>query len=262
MRAMNIRVFTGSGGITQLKASFKKNWKHYLREALGLAIFMISACFFSGMLEAKTSSWHLAITNDFTRLLMMGVLMGSTAILIFYLPLTAPSGTHINPAVTIAFLRVGKMCKWDALFYVVFQFIGGIVAVYGMSLLMDKTLTAAPVFCAITRPGRFGIPSAAITEFIIAFVMMAMVMFTAFDKWWEKYTRIISGCLVCLFVIVAGPVSGFGMNPARSLASALPAHMYPAFWIYLIMPIAGMLAGTEFFLLVHRKTGKPGNNLV
>jgi len=43
---MNIRAATGRGGFIQMKASFKKNAKHYFQEALGLAIFMISACLF------------------------------------------------------------------------------------------------------------------------------------------------------------------------------------------------------------------------
>jgi hypothetical protein len=46
---MPIRIVTGKRGWVQLKASFKKNRNHYLQEALGLAIFMISACFFGAM---------------------------------------------------------------------------------------------------------------------------------------------------------------------------------------------------------------------
>ena len=56
MRVMPIQVFTGTGGAKQMKAAFRKNWKHYLQEALGLAIFMLSACFFSGMLFSEKSS--------------------------------------------------------------------------------------------------------------------------------------------------------------------------------------------------------------
>lgn len=253
MRAMNIRVVTGSSGLTQMKASFKKNRAHYLQEALGLAIFMVSACFFGGMLEAKNSSWHLAIPNAFARTIIMGIMMGVTALFIFYSPFTAPSGSHINPAVTITFLRLGKMSKWDSLFYIIFQFIGGLLAVYIMTILMGDTLTAAPVNYVATVPGKYGALAAGITEFIIAFVMLTMVLFTSADAKLKKYTRIISGCLVCAYVIIAGSISGFGMNPARTFASAFPAHIYTAFWIYMLVPFAGMLLAAELFLLIQKK---------
>jgi aquaporin Z len=78
---------------------------------------------------------------------------------------------------------------------------------------------------------------------------MMMVMFTSHHEKLKNYTRIFASCLVCTWVIVAGPISGFGMNPARSFASALPANIWTAFWIYLLTPVVGMLLATELFLL-------------
>lgn len=253
MRAMDIKADTGSAGWIQLQASWKKNWKHYLQEALGISIFMISACFFGALLEGKNSSLHDAISSDFSRNVIMGVLMGATALFIFYSPLTAPSGSHINPAVSLTFLRLGKMCHWDALFYSIFQFIGGTLTVYLMQSLMGEILTAPPVLSVATVPGKAGIWAVLIMEFFIAFITMMMVLFTSHHKKLKKYTRIFAGCLVCTWVIVAGPVSGFGMNPARSFASALPAHIWTVFWIYLTIPVAGMLLAAEVFLLVQQK---------
>ncbi|MEO6452905.1 MAG: aquaporin [Ginsengibacter sp.] len=252
MRAMPIKVYTGKGGLIQMKASFKKNWIHYLQEALGLAIFMISACFFSALLWGDDASFHFAIDNVVLRNIITGLLMGFTALFIFYSPFTAPSGSHINPAVTFTFLRLNKMCPWDAMFYVIFQFTGGTIAVYIMAALLGNVLTAAPVNYAVTLPGKNGVGAAAITEYIIAIIMITMVLFTSEHTILKKYTRIIAGCLVCIYVILAGPISGFGMNPARSFASAVPAHIYTAFWIYMIVPFAGMLSAAEFFLLIKK----------
>jgi aquaporin Z len=252
MRAINIKAASHTNEIAQLKASFKKNRVHYLQEALGLAIFMVSACFFDGMLESKISRLHHAVPNDFARTIIMGLMMGLTALFIFYSKFTSPSGSHINPAVSLAFFRLGKMSKWDTLFYIIFQFAGGILAVYIMALLMGKILTDAPVNFATTVPGKYGTTAAAIIELVIAFIMMAMVLFTSADNRLKKYTRIISGCLVCCFVIIAGPISGFGMNPARTFASAVPAHIFTSFWIYMTMPLIGMLSAAEVFALVEK----------
>ena len=252
MRAMPIRINTGKGGITQMRASFRKNSLHYLQEALGLAIFMISACFFGALLEGKGSALHQLIENNLLRNSIMGLMMGLTALFIFYSPFTSLSGSHINPAVTLAFLRLGKICPYDAFFYILFQFAGGTLAVYLMQQLMGNVLTGAPVHSVVTIPGKQGVWAAFFMELIIAFLTMCMVLFTSAHSKLKKYTRLIAGCLVCIYVIVAGPVSGFGMNPARSFASAIPAHIYTAFWIYLLVPVAGMLCAATVFNRVNK----------
>jgi aquaporin Z len=253
MRAMPISVYTGKNGWVQIKASFKKNWKHYLQEAFGLGIFMISACFFSALFWGNDVSFHYTFPNDILRNIVNGLLMGSTALFIFYSPFTAPSGSHINPAVTITFLRLNKMCKYDAMFYIIFQFIGGTLAVYMMAAFAGNALITPPVNYAVTVPGKFGIAAAAIVEFIIAVITMTMVLFTSAHNKLKNYTRIFSGCLVCCWAIFAGPISGFGMNPARSFASAFPSHIYTSFWIYLFIPFAGMLSTAEIFLFIERR---------
>ncbi len=253
MRVMPIRVVSSRGGMQQLRESFRKNRKHYLQEALGLAIFMISACFFGAMLEGNGSYLHRLIPVPFVRPVAMGSMMGLTALFIFYSPFTSPSGSHINPAVTLTFFRLGKMCQWDVLFYIIFQFNGGLAAVYVMQLFIGKTLVQAPVNSVVTVPGKAGLWPAFFTEFIIAFIMMSMVLFTSASSRWQKYTRIIAACMVCMYAILAGPISGFGMNPARTFASALPANIWTAIWVYMLVPVAGMLCAAELFLLVSIK---------
>jgi len=236
-----------------MKAAFRKNWKHYLQESLGLAIFMASACFFGALLYSGKSPWYQVIPGEAWKNLLMGIMMGSTALFIFYSPLTSPSGSQINPAVTLTFLRLDKMCRYDALFFILFQIAGGTTAVFAMQFLMGSILTDPPVSSVVTVPGKSGRWWALVTEFFIAFVTMSMVLFTSHHNKWRRYTRICSSILVCCWVILAGPVSGFGMNPARSFASAFPAGIWTSFWIYLFIPFAGMLSAAEFFLFVQRK---------
>jgi aquaporin Z len=205
------------------------------------------------MLFSEESSWYQAIPSFAIRNMLMGVMMGLTAIFIFYSRWTAPSGSQINPAVTITFLRLGKMCRYDALFFILFQFAGGTVAVYMMDFLMGTMLTGVPVNSAVTVPGRLGTMPALITEFIIAFITMAVVLFTSNNDRLKKYSRIFTGFLVCAWVILAGPISGFGMNPARTFASALPANTWSAFWLYMIVPPAAMLGAAEFYVQVKKK---------
>lgn len=256
MRPLPIKIVTGFSGWTQLKASWKKNHRMYFREALGLGIFMVSACFFGALLESTNTSWHDSLPNALVRNIIMGMMMGATALFIFYSPLTSPSGSHINPAASVSFWRLGKLCHWDLLFYVLFQYVGGTAAVVCMQWVLGETLQAPPVNSVITIPGKYGQTGALITEFLIALITMLMIQFTSDHYKWKRYTRVFSSVLVCCWVIFAGPLSGFGMNPARTFASSWPSGRWDSWWIYQFIPVAGMLLATEIFLLLKRITGK------
>ena len=236
-----------------MKDIFIKHYRLYLMEALGLGIFMISACFFTAMMEHHSTAWHTAIPNNYTRLILIGAAMGSTALFIFYSPVTAPSGAHINPAVTLVYLRMGTISKTDAFFYIIFQVVGGTIAVYLMALFMGNLLTTAPVNYVVTVPGR-NVPllKAAFCELFISFIMITMVLNTSANDRMKKYTRVFAAILVFTNVVIAGPISGFGMNPSRSFASALPAHNFTAFWIYVFCPLAGMLGACELYIFVDK----------
>jgi aquaporin Z len=154
------------------------------------------------------------------------------------------------------------MCHWDAVFYILSQFTGGLMSVYVMRLLLKHSLIDPPVNSVATVPGKTGIWSALLIEFVIAFITMSMVLFTSQHDKLKKYTRLFAGLLVCCWVIIAGPVSGFGMNPARTFASALPSGIWTASWIYFIIPVAGMLIAAEVFLLFqkHKIANHPAGN--
>lgn len=101
-------------------------------EAAGLAVFMLSAGLFGTLLGHPDSPAYQAIADPFLRRVLMGLAMGLTAVGIIYSPWGQRSGAHINPAVTLTFLRLGKVSPWDAAFYVLAQFAGGI---YGVVLV-------------------------------------------------------------------------------------------------------------------------------
>ena len=61
------------------------------------------------------------------------------------------------------------------------------------------------------------------------------------------YTGCFAGVLVACFVFFESPLSGFGMNPARTLASTIPAGCYQGLWIYLLAPPLAMLAAAEAY---------------
>src|SRR3989449_4183711 len=110
-------------------SALKKHWPEYLMEAAGLGMFMVSASFFTILLYHPVSPALQVLPEEFPRRVLMGLAMGLTAIGIIYSPWGKQSGAHLNPAVTLTFYRLGKVAPWDAVFYVVSQFAGGVAGV-------------------------------------------------------------------------------------------------------------------------------------
>src|SRR5215216_5852365 len=104
----------------------KRHWPEYAMEAAELATFMISASVFTILLYHPASLVVSAISAEFARRMLMGLAMGLTLIAIVYSPWGKRSGAHMNPAFTLTFWRLGKMAPWDAAFYSVAQFAGGL----------------------------------------------------------------------------------------------------------------------------------------
>jgi aquaporin Z len=123
--------------------SLKQHWPEYPMEAADLGIFMISAGVFTALFECPASFVHRAIPDEEVRLALIGVAMGATATGLIYSPWGKRSGAHMNPAVTIAFLRLIKIPLMDALFYIVFQFFGGLVGVLLTALILGELFYAA-----------------------------------------------------------------------------------------------------------------------
>ena len=154
----------------------------------------------------------------------------------------------MNPSTTLMFLRLGKIETWDAIFYMCFQFIGGLAGVMLSFAILGSILRHPSVNFAVTQPGSAGVPSAFIAELIISFVLALTVLSTANDIQLSRFTPYFAATLVVAYITLEVPFSGMSMNPARTLGSALPAHAFHALWIYFTAPPVGMLLAAELYL--------------
>jgi aquaporin Z len=58
----------------------------------------------------------------------------------------------------------------------------------------------------------------------------------------------LAGVLIAIYITVEAPFSGMSMNPARTFASALPAQLWTALWVYFTAPSLGMLLAAAVYL--------------
>lgn len=233
--------------------AFRQHWKTYLIEAWALGMFMISACFFVILLEHPSSSIHQALPDPFFRRLLMGIAMGITAVLLIYSPWGKRSGAHMNPAVTLANLQMERISLESAIWYIIAQCIGGTLAVYFFKWAVPDLISAASVNYAVTAPGQTGASIAFIAEFMISFLLLIVILIASNSKH-ANYTGLIAGILVALYITFEAPYSGMSINPARTLASALPSGMWTAWWIYLTAPVSGMLLAGAMYRKWYRVT--------
>jgi aquaporin Z len=234
-------------------AALRKHWPEYLMEAVELGLFMFSACAFTALLFHPSSPLAQSITDGVTRRLAMGVAMGATAITIIFSPLGQRSGAHFNPAVTWTFFRLGKIEAWDAAFYTLFQFAGGVAGVLLASLALGKLIAHQSVNYAVTIPGSSGPTIAFFAEILISFILMTVVLTVSNNKRLARWTGLFAGTLVAIYITVESPISGMSMNPARTLSSAVGANIWLSLWIYFIAPSLGMLSAAEVYRRLHPK---------
>jgi aquaporin Z len=229
--------------------AMRKHWPEYLMEAWGLGTFMVSAGLVTTLFEYPTSPVHQAIVDPDLRRGLIGLAMGLTAIAIIYSPWGKQCGAHINPAVTLTFLRLGKIRTVDAVFYVAAQFLGGALGVGVVWAILGSAFADPPVDFVNTKPGEAGIVVAYLTEVGMAFGIMLMVLMALPSARLMPLIGIFAGFMVASYIAALGPISGMSINPARTFASALPRHYWDYLWLYFTAPVIGMQIAVGIFRL-------------
>lgn len=232
-----------------LAETLRRHWPEYAIEAGFLAAFVLCA----GLL----SLWALAAdgfpSDPIVRRGIAGIVVGLVMIAMIYSPWGRRSGTHLNPAITLAYWRLGKIGRWDFLFYLLAQVAGALVAVL---LLRRGTLLPAglprSLLAASLGPRDEG--TAILTEFVLSATAMLLILFTSNHASWFRWTGLIYGLIVMLVVACTAPLAGFGMNVARLLAVDITGNVSALQWLNLLPPMLGMLLGVEAYRLL---TGRP-----
>jgi aquaporin Z len=226
------------------------HWPEYAIEATLLGSFMIALGLCATLLEHPDSPVRQALADPFVRRALMGGAMGVLLAGLIYTPWGHRSGAHLNPALTLAFWWLRKVSTWDAVFYVAAQFAGALAGTTVVAILLGELFLAPPIQAAATTPGDMGIGLAFLAEAVMAFVLMLLILVVSNRAPIAGYTGLVVGLLVAAFITLEAPLSGTSLNPARTVASALPAGVWTGVWLYFAAPTLGMLAAAQVFLLL------------
>lgn len=149
----------------------------------------------------------------------------------------AVSGAHFNPAVTLAF-ALRKAFPWkDVPRYILMQFLGALAGAYVLSMLFG----GAKVWAGPDTT----LPQAFFIETFFAFVLVTVVLSTARqNKLIGHNAGLAVGATLAVIGMLAGPLTGGIVNPAKALGPAIVTGDLNHIWLYILAPLiaAGLAA--------------------
>jgi len=234
-------------GLNEVKEEWKECLKALLAEFLGTMMLVLLAC------GACTN--HTENDLDVVRIaLAFGLTVATMAQSIGHI-----SGCHINPGVTAGLLVGRKIGLIKALLYIVVQSLGAIV---GAALLLVLTgQEAGPDKVNIgqvglSSTGKISVGAGFGIEFFITFALVLVVYAAAADEDNAGSVKgsapLAIGLAIAIGHLFAVPLTGAGMNPARSLGTAVISGKLENHWLYWVGPLLGGVAAGLIYQMAFR----------
>lgn len=155
------------------------------------------------------------------------------------------SGAHLNPAVTLAFALTRHFPARKVPSYWAAQVVGATTAAFVLRASLGDVASVGATVPSGSQAQSF-VFEAVMTCFLV-FVVMAVATDT---RAVGEAAAIAIGGTIAFAALVAGPVSGASLNPARSLGPALASGNTTSLWIYLTAPFVGAAAGALLYAYV------------
>ena len=219
--------------------------KKYLAEMIGTMVLVLMGC------GTAVSLGCNPVGADLSTVVGTAMAFGFSVIAMAY-TIGGISGCHINPAITLGVFLSKRMSAKDALMYIIFQVIGGLLG----AAILYALVTSAGTDFALAGAGlgsndlQSGVSVAGglIAEIVFTCVFVLVVLgATASDNdSTGKFAGLAIGLSLILVHLVCIRYTGTSVNPARSFGPALfaqlaggPATALSNLWIFIVGPFAG-----------------------
>ncbi|MDX1463290.1 MAG: aquaporin Z [Marinirhabdus sp.] len=217
--------------------------KKYFAEGLGTFALVLFGC------GAATIASVSEAGPEGIGLLGISLAFGLAVVVMAY-AIGPISGCHINPAISVAMLAAGKLSAKDTLGYVIAQCIGAIVAAALLyAIATGSSGFVMPEWGLASNGwgegylGEYNMKSAIITEFVFTYLFLLVIFGTTAKNASPLMAGLAIGISLALIHMVAIPITGTSVNPARSLGPALFAGgiALQQLWLFMVVPVAGGL---------------------
>ena len=204
--------------------------KKYIAELIGTMVLVLMGC--GSAVIAGLYTGELGIAFAF-----------GLAVLAMVYAIGSISGCHINPAITISMLAAGKISIKDTIFYVVSQCVGAILGagILYVIALGDPSYSLVANGLGQNQFSTYSLTSVIIAEIIFTFIFVLVVHGSTHERVPKGFAGLAIGLSLALIHIVAIPIDGTSVNPARSLGPALfvGGTALSQLWVFWVAPIIG-----------------------
>ncbi|MEX1202586.1 MAG: aquaporin Z [Ferruginibacter sp.] len=173
------------------------------------------------------------------------------------------SGGHFNPAVSVGLWVSGRFKSSELPGYIIAQVIGAIAAAGILYLIASgkQGWTPADGFASNGYGehslGKFSLLSGFITEIIMTFFFLIIILGATSEKSAAGFAPIAIGLALTLIHLISIPVTQTSVNPARSTGQALfaPSWALNQLWLFWLAPIIGAALAGIIYKFLHPKKG-------
>jgi MIP family channel proteins len=150
------------------------------------------------------------------------------------------SGAHVNPAITIGLAITRKFPRSFVPAYLAAQLIGAVLGSLAVWLTFGGAARDKLRLGATAPTAGVGDLRAIAVEALVTFVLAFVVVSVATDKRAAVATAPLAvGFALTAGVLIAGPITGGAVNPARALGPMIVSGSFTSFYVYIVGPIIG-----------------------
>ena len=165
------------------------------------------------------------------------------------------SGAVINPAITVGASLAGTLKSRYLAPYLFFQTLGGLLA--GLTLRIIFFSTGDTTGLGSTRLSDAVNPIlGTLVETFGTFVLTVSALVASSYIHGPKRQALLVGSILFILILLIGPLTGAGFNPARSLGPAVASGQIQNLYVYLVGPIVGAVAAGLVFRRARNGQGK------
>ena len=150
---------------------------------------------------------------------------------------------RFNPALTLAELAVQRIAVLRGVFAIAAQLLGATCAGLFLSAVLAggrPELLAAPAYLGACVPVGIGYRAATLVEAVATF-FLACAVFAADQRRARRLGPLSIGAATLFGALIAGPLTGGAMNPARAFGPAIAVGRWSMHYVYWVGPLAGAI---------------------